>query len=54
MNISELWRYPVKSMLGERRDTAVVTATGVAGDRAYAVIDRSDRRRASPCRTERW
>ena len=39
MNISELWRYPVKSMLGERRDRVDVTATGVAGDRAYAVID---------------
>ncbi len=37
--ISELWRYPVKSMQGERIETAAVTETGLAGDRAYAVID---------------
>ena len=54
MNISELWRYPVKSMLGERRDTAVVTATGVAGDRAYAVIDRSDGKVASAKNPRKW
>ena len=54
MNISELWRYPVKSMLGERRDSAVVTATGVAGDRAYAVIDRSDGKVASAKNPRKW
>ena len=54
MNISELWRYPVKSMLGERRDRVDVTATGVAGDRAYAVIDRSDGKIASAKNPRKW
>jgi uncharacterized protein YcbX len=54
MNIDELWRYPVKSMLGERRDNAVVTASGVAGDRAYAVLDRSDGKVASAKNPRKW
>src|SRR5262249_2354729 len=37
--ISGLWRFPVKSMRGERLDTAEVTARGVVGDRAYALIE---------------
>lgn len=34
-----LWRYPVKSMQGEPLDAAELGAGGVAGDRAYALID---------------
>jgi hypothetical protein len=37
--VAELWRYPVKSMLGERLKAAEVTARGLAGDRAYALLD---------------
>jgi uncharacterized protein YcbX len=37
--VAELWRYPVKSMLGERRDELEVSARGAAGDRLYAVRD---------------
>jgi uncharacterized protein YcbX len=37
--VAELWRYPVKSMLGEQIDAADVNDAGFAGDRAYAVID---------------
>jgi uncharacterized protein YcbX len=37
--VAELWRYPVKSMLGERIEAAEVTARGLAGDRAYALLD---------------
>ena len=54
MEISELWRYPVKSMLGERRETLVVEATGMAGDRAYAVIDREDGKVASAKNPRKW
>jgi uncharacterized protein YcbX len=39
MTITEIRRYPVKSMLGESLDRARIGATGVVGDRAYAVID---------------
>jgi hypothetical protein len=37
--IAELWRYPVKSMQGERVDAADVTDAGFTGDRTYAVVD---------------
>jgi hypothetical protein len=37
--VAQLWRYPVKSMGGERLDTTEVTANGLAGDRGYAVVD---------------
>lgn len=33
MQVAELWRYPVKSMRGERLDDAVLTEDGVVGDR---------------------
>ena len=37
--IQQLWRYPVKSMGGERIDSAVVGTNGIAGDRTWAVRD---------------
>jgi len=37
--VEELWRYPVKSMRGERIEAADITALGLSGDRTYAVID---------------
>jgi uncharacterized protein YcbX len=40
--VVSLWRYPVKSMIGEELPTAQVTEHGLLGDRAYALIDRAD------------
>jgi uncharacterized protein len=37
--IAELWRHPVKSMEGERIQTAEVGMLGIPGDRAWAVRD---------------
>src|SRR3954466_734489 len=37
--VAELWRYPVKSMRGERITEAEAGETGFTGDRAYAVVD---------------
>ena len=37
--VSQLWRYPVKSMAGERMDLAMVTRRGIPGDRGWAVFD---------------
>jgi len=34
-----LWRFPVKSMGGERLGQAELTARGLVGDRGYALID---------------
>jgi uncharacterized protein len=39
MELSEIWRYPVKSMMGERVDAAEVTPAGMVGDRAWATRD---------------
>lgn len=37
--ISEIWRYPVKSMGGERIESAELGEQGLPGDRAWAVRD---------------
>jgi uncharacterized protein YcbX len=37
--VEALWRYPVKSMAGERLEEADVTPTGIVGDRMLAVVD---------------
>ena len=37
--VSSLWRFPVKSMLGERIARAAITRHGLPGDRAYALLD---------------
>ncbi len=37
--VAALWRYPVKSMLGEALDSVEITTGGVAGDRALALVD---------------
>lgn len=37
--MSELWRYPVKSMAGERLDRAWLGVDGIPGDRLLYVVD---------------
>lgn len=38
-SVAALYRYPVKSMLGEAREVLVLAAGGVEGDRALALLD---------------
>ncbi len=45
--VRALWRYPVKSMLGEALDEAMVDRRGVRGDRAFALRDLATERIAS-------
>ena len=45
--VEALWRYPVKSMLGESLQLAPVTEAGLCGDRAYALWDHATDRVAS-------
>ena len=37
--VKEIWRYPVKSMAGERMQRANVGALGIYGDRGWAIRD---------------
>jgi uncharacterized protein YcbX len=43
MKIAAIWRYPVKSMAGERVGSMDLTRTGFAGDRVIQVYDRRGR-----------
>jgi len=38
-HVVSLWRYPVKSMIGEELNASEVTERGLLGDRAYALLD---------------
>lgn len=37
--VGALWRFPVKSMLGEELDEVDVDAGGIVGDRAFALVE---------------
>jgi uncharacterized protein len=39
VRVVELWRYPVKSLQGERLAEAAIDALGIAGDRRWALFD---------------
>ncbi|GGB69191.1 MOSC domain-containing protein [Fictibacillus barbaricus] len=39
--VVSLWRYPVKSMMGEELNASDLTKNGLLGDRAYGVIDQA-------------
>src|SRR5215216_5424548 len=40
-SVGALWRYPVKSMMGEELNSSEVTVRGLLGDRQFAVVDRA-------------
>jgi uncharacterized protein YcbX len=52
--IQALWRFPVKSMLGEELDAADLTEGGLVGDRAYALRDRETGKVASAKHPKLW
>ena len=52
--IQTLWRFPVKSMLGEELDAADLSEGGVVGDRAYAVVDKESGKVASAKHPKLW
>ncbi|MGH7164957.1 MAG: MOSC domain-containing protein [Nitrospiraceae bacterium] len=53
-SVGSLWRYPVKSMMGEQLSAAAVMERGLLGDRAYALIDSSDGKIASAKNPRKW
>jgi uncharacterized protein YcbX len=53
-SVVALWRYPVKSMMGEELNASRLTQRGVLGDRAYALVDRSTGKVASAKHPRKW
>ena len=53
-SVVSLWRYPVKSMMGEELNAAEITERGLLGDRAYALVDSSDGKVASAKNPRKW
>jgi uncharacterized protein YcbX len=43
MHVAELWRYPIKSLKGERIQKALITSTGIPGDREIVVLNSAGR-----------
>jgi uncharacterized protein YcbX len=52
--VAALWRYPVKSMLGEELAAVEVGPGGVRGDRAYALIDGVDGKVVTAKNPKKW
>lgn len=53
-SVVALWRYPVKSMMGEELTAADMTPQGVLGDRAYAIVESSTGKVASAKNPRKW
>ncbi|KAF3977097.1 MAG: MOSC domain-containing protein [Methylococcales symbiont of Iophon sp. n. MRB-2018] len=52
--IASLWRYPVKSMMGEELRSTKVTEKGIYGDRAFALVDMETGKIVSAKNPRRW
>lgn len=52
--LKSIYRHPVKSMIEEELDACDVTAAGLCGDRAYALIDVGDGKVASAKNPRKW
>jgi MOSC domain-containing protein len=53
-SVVALWRYPVKSMMGEELNAAEVTERGLVGDRRFAVVDPSTGKVAGAKNPRKW
>ena len=47
-SVVEIWRYPVKSMAGERLEACAVGEKGLEGDRRWALVDGAPNRAGKP------
>lgn len=52
--VVSLWRYPVKSMMGEELNASAVTSHGLVGDRAYALVDNETGKVVSAKNPKKW
>ena len=53
-SVVALWRYPVKSMIGEELNAAEVSERGVLGDRPYALVDAETGKVVSAKEPRKW
>ena len=52
--VVSIWRYPVKSMLGEELNSSYITEHGLIGDRVYALIDQETEKVISAKNPSKW
>lgn len=52
--VVSIWRYPVKSMLGEELNSSYITEHGLIGDRVYALIDEETGKVVSAKNPTKW
>ena len=52
--VVSLWRYPVKSMMGEELNSAQILDHGLLGDRVCALVDGSDGKVATAKNPRKW
>jgi MOSC domain-containing protein len=53
-SVASLWRYPVKSMMGQKLDSTKLGERGLIGDRSYALIDKVTGQIASAKNPRKW
>ena len=53
-SVVSLWRYPVKSMMGEELNATEVTQRGLVGDRVFALVDSADGKVATAKNPRKW
>lgn len=53
-SVVSMWRYPVKSMMGEELNATEVAEQGLVGDRAYALVDTVTGKVVSAKNPSRW
>lgn len=53
-SVVSLWRYPVKSMMGEELNATNIAEQGLLGDRAYALVDSATGKVVSAKNPRKW
>jgi uncharacterized protein YcbX len=53
-SVAALWRYPVKSMMGEELNASDITHRGLLGDRQFAVVDRATGKLGGAKNPRKW
>ena len=54
LSLASLWRYPIKSMMGEELNSAIITYNGILGDRSYALLDLETDKIVSAKNPKKW